>query len=140
MATIAVHLGDDPEIERFLAERIYEYNAAATGYNDAEPFTAVQKDAAGAVKAGISGYTWGACCFVSCLWVSKSLRRKGLGSELLAAVERHAREKRCRLVLVATHSFQAPQFYACRGYERLAHVNDHPSGHSSIFCAKRLTR
>ena len=140
MATIALHLGDAPEIERFLAERIYEYNSAATGYNDAELFNAVQRDGAGAVEAGISGYTWGGCCFVSYLWVSKSLRGKGLGSELLAAVERHAREKRCRLVLLASHSFQAPEFYARRGYERVAQVNDHPPGHSSIFYAKRLAR
>ena len=138
MATIAVHRGDAPEIERFLAERIYEYNAAATGYDDAESFTAVQKDRAGALEAGISGYTWGGCCFVSLLWVSKPLRGKGLGSELLAAVERHAREKRCRLVLLASHSFQAPEFYARRGYERVAQVRDHPVGYSSAFYAKRL--
>ena len=138
MAMIAVYRGDAPEIEAFLAQRIYEYNAAATGYNDAESFTAVQKDAAGAVEAGISGYTWGGCCYISYLWVSKPLRGKGLGSELLGAVERHAREKRCVLVLVSSHSFQAPEFYAHKGYERVARVIDHPVGHSSIFYTKRL--
>ena len=138
MATMTVQRGEAPEIERFLAERIYEYNAAATGYNDGESFTAVQEDGAGAVQAGISGYTWGGCCYISYLWVSISLRGKGLGSELLAAVERHAREQRCRLVLVASHSFQAPEFYARRGYERVARVSDHPVGYSSIVYAKRL--
>ena len=61
---IAIRAGDAPEVEAFLAERIYEYNAAATGYHDAESFTAVQ-DNDGTVEAGISGYTWGACCYVS---------------------------------------------------------------------------
>ena len=138
MATMTVQRGDAPEIERFLAERIYEYNAAATGYNDGESFTAVQEDGAGGVQAGISGYTWGGCCYISYLWVSSSLRGKGLGSELLAAVESHAREQRCRLVLIASHSFQAPGFYARRGYERVARVSDHPVGYSSMFYAKRL--
>jgi GNAT superfamily N-acetyltransferase len=138
MATIAVHCGDAPEIEAFLAQRIYEYNAAATGYDDAESFTAVQKGGAGAVEAGISGYTWGGCCYVSYLWVSKALRGKGLGSELLGAVERHALAKRCVVVILSSHSFQAPEFYARRGYERVAGVNDHPVGHSSIFYTKRL--
>jgi len=135
---IAVRVGDAPQIEAFLAERIYAYNAAATGYHDAESFTAVQEDGSGAIKAGISGYTWGGCCFVSYLWVAASSRGKGLGSDLLGTVERHAREKRCRLVLVSSHSFQAPGFYARKGYEPMAHINDHPVGHSSNFYTKRL--
>lgn len=30
MATIAVQVGEAPELEAFLAQRIYEYNASAT--------------------------------------------------------------------------------------------------------------
>jgi len=135
---IALRVGDAPRIEAFLAERIYEYNAAATGYHDAESFTAVQEGGSGAIEAGISGYTWGGCCFISYLWVAASSRGKGLGSELLAAVERHARDKRCCLVLVSSHSFQAPEFYARKGYAPMAHIDDHPVGHSSSFYTKRL--
>lgn len=138
MATIAVHADDARDIERLLAERIYEYNAAATGYRGAKFFAAVHEDGSAALAAGISGYTWGGCCFVSYLWVSAFSRGKGLGSELLQAVERHAREEGCRLVLLSTHSFQAPEFYARQGYEPVARVNDHPVGHASIFYAKRL--
>lgn len=137
MKPITIHAGDAPGIEAFLEERIYEYNAAVTGYRDAEPFFAFEENA-GTIAAGISGYTWGGCCYVSYLWVSASSRGKGLGSELLSAVERHAREKRCRLVLVSSHSFQAPEFYARRGYLRVAHVDDHPVGHSSSVYRKRL--
>jgi len=135
---IAVRVGDAPRIEAFLAGRIYEYNAAATGYHDAESFAAVQEDGSGTMQAGISGYTWGGCCFISYLWVAAASRGKGLGSELLAAVERHAREKRCRLVLVPSHSFQAPEFYARKGYAPMARIDDHPVGHSSHFYTKRL--
>jgi GNAT superfamily N-acetyltransferase len=138
MRPIAVRAGDAPEIEAFLAERIYEHNAAATGYRDAESFTAVRESAPGTIEAGVSGYTWGGCCFVSYLWVAERWRGKGLGSELLGAVERHAREKHCRVVLVSSHSFQAPQFYARRSYERVARIDDHPVGHSSSFYVKRL--
>ena len=138
MATIAVRVGDAPELETFLAERIYEYNAAATGYRDAEFFTAAQASDSGVLQAGICGYTWGGCCFVSYLWVSESFRGKGLGSELLKAVEAHAREKRCRVVILSSHSFQAPQFYARLGYREAARVHDHPVGHANIFYAKRL--
>lgn len=138
MKPIEVRAGDAPEIERFLADRIHQHNAAATGYHDAQSFSAVRENAAGALAAGISGYTWGGCCYITYLWVSESSRRQGLGSELLAAVELHARDKRCRLVLLSSHSFQAPQFYARRGYRALARIDDHPVGHASIFYAKRL--
>ena len=104
MATIAVRVGDAPAFEAFLAQRIYEFNAAATGYHDAELFTAAHESEYGTVEAGICGYTWGGCCFVSYLWVSEACRRKGLGSELLRAVENHALGKRCLLVLVSSHS------------------------------------
>lgn len=138
MATIAMQVGDGPEVEAFLAQRIYEYNVAATGYDNAESFTAALRDEHGAVEAGVCGYTWGGCCYVSYLWVAESSRHKGLGSELLDAVERHAREKGCRLVLLWTHSFQAPAFYVGRGYQLTGRVADHPVGYSSGVYVKRL--
>jgi hypothetical protein len=43
MTQIPVQVGDAPQVEAFLAERIYEYNAAATGYHDAQSFSALRK-------------------------------------------------------------------------------------------------
>jgi ribosomal protein S18 acetylase RimI-like enzyme len=135
---IALHTGDAPEIEAFLAERIYEFNSNATGYFDGESFSGAQRDAAGAIRAGIYGYTWGGCCYVSYLWVDESGRRHGLGRALLLAAEEHARLRRCTVLFVATHSFQAPGFYERMGYERQSFVRDHPVGHSSGIYAKHL--
>jgi len=52
MKLIAVHGGDAADIEAFLADRIHEYNAAATGYHDAASFAAVQEN-----RAGVSATT-----------------------------------------------------------------------------------
>src|SRR5262247_3303365 len=128
MASITVRTADVPEVEAFLAARIYEHNAGATGYHDGESFAAVQRSETGDIEAGISGYTWGGCCHVTFLWVSQAQRGKGIGSELLRAVEQHAAAKRCTLVIVSSHSFQAPEFYARRGYAPVARVDDHPVG------------
>lgn len=135
---IRVRSGDAPELEALLAQRIYEYNAAATGYHDAESFSAARTNDSGAVEAGMCGYTWGGCCYLSYLWVAETSRGRGLGTQLLDAVERHAREKHCSLVLLSSHSFQAPDFYARRGYAQVARVEDHPVGHSNIFYVKRI--
>jgi ribosomal protein S18 acetylase RimI-like enzyme len=130
---------ESPEVEAFLAERIYEYNAKATGYFDGKSFSATRRDESGAIRAGVSGYTWGGCCYVSYLWVDESQRCDGVGAGLLGAVERHAESKDCRLVLLATHNFQAPGFYERMGYEKQAVVKDHPIGYSNIVFAKRLS-
>jgi GNAT superfamily N-acetyltransferase len=140
MDTITIRTGNTPDVDEFLAGRVHEYNARATGYRDAEAYSAVCRDAAGEIVAGVNGFTWGGCCFVSYLWVTETLRGRGMGSDLLRAVERHARSKHCRLVLLSTHDFQAPEFYARLGYERVAQIEDYPVAHVDMFFAKRLDR
>lgn len=135
---IVLLAGDAPEVEAFLAERIYEFNSKASGYFDGETFSGTRRDDSGVIQAGISGYTWGGCCYVSYLWVEESERGHGLGTALLSAAEEYARRRRCAVVLVATHSFQAPGFYERMGYERQTVVRDHPVGYSSSVYAKRL--
>jgi ribosomal protein S18 acetylase RimI-like enzyme len=137
---IVVHAGDVPEIEAFLSARIYEFNSNATGYFDGESFSSTQRNDSGAIQAGMYGYTWGGCCYISYLWVDAANRLHGLGRALLLAAEEHARLRRCAVVFVATHSFQAPGFYERMGYERQSVVRDHPVGHASSVYAKRLQR
>lgn len=138
LSPITLRVGEAPEIEAFLAERIYEFNAKATGCSDGESFSATQRDESGVIRAGISGYTWGGCCYVSYLWVEERERGRGLGAALLRAAEEHARAKNCVVLFVSSHSFQSPCFYERKGYERQAVVHDHPVGHTNIFFAKRL--
>jgi ribosomal protein S18 acetylase RimI-like enzyme len=126
------------DIEAFLAAKVYEYNARATGYFDGKSFSAIRRDSSGAIRAGISGYTWGGCCYISYLWVDESMRGRGIGTTLVNAAEKHAASRGARRMLLATHSFQAPAFYQKLGYEQEAVVRDHPSGHANFFFAKPL--
>ena len=130
---IVVRTGDAPEIEHFLAERIYEFNSKATGYFDGDHFSLTQRDKADVIRAGLYGYTWGGCAYVSYLWVDESERGRGLGTALLVAAEEHAKRKGCSVVFLATHSFQAPGFYARMGYEQQSVLHDHPVGHTSLI-------
>jgi GNAT superfamily N-acetyltransferase len=132
--------GDCREVENFLADRIYEFNSRKTGYFDGENFSATQRDESGTVLAGICGYTWGGCCFVVYLWVAEEHRGKGLGTAMLRVAEENATARGCSVVLLSSHSFQAPGFYRRRGYEEKASIEDHPVGHSNIFYAKRLVQ
>ena len=138
LTTIDIHVGEAPDVRAFLDERIYEYNAQAIGCRDGEDFHCTLRDESGGIRAGIFGYTWAGCCYVSHLWVDAARRGRGLGAALLVAAEAHARARRCRVVFVDTHSFQAPGFYEHMGYAGKAVVMDHPVGHTSTTFAKRL--
>jgi GNAT superfamily N-acetyltransferase len=135
---VSILVGDAPEIQAYLAERIYEFNSKATGYFDGEDFSATQRDESNAIRAGIYGYTWGGCCYVSYLWVDEAERGRGIGTALLVAAEEHAKARGCKLVLLSTHSFQAPAFYERLGYKQQAVMRDHPVGHASLYYAKPL--
>jgi len=135
---ISLRVGDAAEVEACLAERISEFNSAATGCFDAESFSATQRDESGVIRAGITGYTWGGCSYVSYLWVEEHERGHGLGAALLLTAERHARGKGCVVMFLSTHSFQAPAFYERMGYVQRAVVHDHPVGHSNVYLEKRL--
>lgn len=134
-----VRMGDAPEIQAFLDDRIYEFNSNATGYFDGESFSSVRRDEAGVIRAGVYGYTWGGCAYVSYLWVDESERGHGIGTALLAAAEAHAKTRGCSVIFLATHSFQAPGFYERMGYEQQSVLQDHPVGHASFIFAKRLS-
>ena len=137
---IVLIVDDDADIVAFLAERIYEFNAAAIDCFDGLTFAATTRDADGRICAGISGHTWAGCCTLEYLWVEASRRGLGLGAALLECAEAHAETKGCTIVVVATHSFQAPGFYERHGYTRVATVEDQPVGHAHHWYVKHLPR
>jgi GNAT superfamily N-acetyltransferase len=129
------------EGDRDLAERldteIYAFNADATGLRDGRLLTLKATDD-GVLVAGLSGWTWGACGFVDALWVEAAFRGRGLGTSLMDTAEQQMVLRGCRQVVLSTHSFQAPDFYARRGYTRVADVPDYPTGYAWLLFTKPL--
>ncbi len=128
----------DPRDVHELDERLYEFNQAATGITDGALLTILERDADGQLVAGLHGWTWGDTCEIRLLWIAEPLRRRGLGSRLLAAAETEARRRGARQVVLSTQTFQAPEFYRRHGYETLFVLDGHPSPHAQHFLRKRL--
>lgn len=126
------------EIDSILADRIYRFNARATGYFDGRLLAGTIQDGSGEIVAGISGYTWGGCCEITNLWVHEQQRGQGLGSALVRAAESEATTHGCEQVVLMTHSFQAPEFYQRLGYERKYAIEGRPRGYADIVYVKRL--
>ena len=122
----------------FLEEQINEYNFATTGYRDGRYLAIFVRDSGGAIRAGLSGHTWGGCAEVKFLWVRESERRSGLGTALLRAAEREAKARGCTQIVLGTHSFQAPAFYAKHGYTVCGEAPDYPNGYTQIHLRKAL--
>lgn len=127
-----------PDDVRFLEDRLYEFNVAATGITDGVLLAIFVRAQDGAMLAGLCGHTWGRTCEIRQLWIEEALRGQGLGSALMEAAETEARRRGCRQILLTTHSFQAPGFYRKRGFELVTSVEDYPEGHQHLLFRKRL--
>jgi GNAT superfamily N-acetyltransferase len=123
---------------QYLEDRLYEFNSAATGIADGEWLAIFAKDNGDQIIGGICGNTWGGCAEIRQFWVDENHRNQGLGTQLLSAAEAEARRRGCRQIILMTFSFQAPAFYAKRGFELVALVDDHPRGHKNMLLRKRL--
>lgn len=141
--TTVIPCRDDAECEKlgaFLADRIYEFNANATGYFDGMLLGGCIRNDADETIAGFNGHTWGGCCELSHVWVDERYRGQGLGAALLRSAEAEAVARGCVQVVLATHSFQAPGFYERLGYERKYVIEGRPKGYADIIFVKALGR
>jgi len=122
-----------------LDDRIYAFNAATTGIDDGQSLALSVRDEAGRAIAAAVGHTWGGTCELKTVWVDEPLRRSGIGRALLLRAIAEAEARGCRQLLLATHSFQAPGFYAKLGFRELFRLNDYPRGHAEIWLLRELT-
>jgi len=127
-----------PSEVQYLEDRLYEFNSVTTGITDGEWLAILVRDDDNRIVAGICGNTWGGCAEIRQFWVDEARRKQGLGTRLLGAAEQEARRRGCLQMVLMTFSFQAPAFYAKRGFDVVTAVEDHPHGHKNLLLRKRL--
>ncbi|EAF2181017.1 GNAT family N-acetyltransferase [Listeria monocytogenes] len=76
---------------------------------------------------------------VSLLSVDQNTQGSGVGSELMAQIERYGRANNCHHISLTTFSYQAPEFYEKCGFTELGRVKDFPiKGEEKFFFIKYL--
>lgn len=138
--SITLRVEDDPRPGDVasLNDRLYAHNAAVTGRHDGRWLSIFVRDDAGEIIAGLHGWTWAQTGFVQTLWVREDLRGRGVGAQLLAAVEAEAIRRGCVEMHLDTHSYQAPDFYRHRGYDVIGELPGWPRQTTRIFLRKLL--
>jgi GNAT superfamily N-acetyltransferase len=87
---------------------------------------------------GIYGEIYWGWLNILAIWVTPQLRRRGLGTQLLARAEGEAWAKGCHGAYLDTFTFQNVALYSRAGYEIFGTLEQFPSGHSRHFLRKPL--
>ena len=138
---LAFCLTDTPDVAdvKLIEDRLDAFNAEHAPPTDRQPLCVFVRSDKGVTLGGVTGYTEQQWLYLDCFWLPDELRaRSGVGSHILVIAENEARRRGCGHVRLYTYSFQAPHFYAARGYERFGELVGFPPGHSQIWLKKTL--
>ena len=118
------------ELLEFNRNKIENYGYSRFGYK--------YVNASDSIIAGIDCQVGGGWLYIVSLWVAKSERGKGMGSELLYSAERKGIEKGCHGAYLYTYSFQSPNFYEKYGYVIFGKLENFCGDEEKLFLKKRL--
>ena len=125
-----------------ISKGINEFNAdflADDGcFDSGFRFTITAKNEHGELIGGLQASIVWSYCVLELMWLSKAARGKGLGSELIAELEKFAKAKKLSQLRTETLDFQAKPFYQKQGFEVYGELQDTPKGHTTYFLVKRL--
>jgi|HubBroStandDraft_1064217.scaffolds.fasta_scaffold54837_2 GNAT superfamily N-acetyltransferase len=125
-----------PETRATLAREINAFNSRTFPYAS-ERFAFLAHNASGTLQAGVMGAMSWSWLFIEAVWVSDTLRGRGVGRQLMAKAEAHASAHGCHSVWLDT--FQAREFYLALDYEPFGVLDDYPAGQTRTFMRKRLS-
>ena len=100
-----------------LGDGIQAYATLKKNQPKIEFFAFFVRDENNNIMGGCNGSMYYGCHYIDNLWVDQKLRGKKIGTELMKAAERLAREKGCLFSTVNTMDWEALGFYKKLGYE-----------------------
>jgi ribosomal protein S18 acetylase RimI-like enzyme len=130
---IVIRGTERPQDADELRRALHAFNEERTGYHDGTALTCYLRDGNGHLIAGLDGFTWGGYGRIEYLWVEESHRGSGLGRRLVEAAAAEARLRDCATLVLDTHTFQAPGFYAALGFVEVGRTTGTPRGYDQVL-------
>lgn len=128
----------EKEDEEIIFQGLLEYNLSKIEDKNPKDLGVFLLNENGEKIAGLVGNTHGNWLFIKYLWVSKELRGKNIGSQILKQAEKTARTRGCKYVFLDTFSFQAPAFYGKYGYKEVFVLENYPISGKRHYLTKML--
>lgn len=125
-------------LKKQLGHQLDIYNKSQMGFIDWKDLGVEARDPKRKLIGGLVGGTYWGWLQVFELWVDKSYRDQGLGTELLHKAEVIAKKRGCRYIQLDTFSFQAPGFYKKLGFKEFGVLKPFPKGHARHYLYKRI--
>lgn len=104
----------------------------------AMPLTVVATAPDGSFLGGCVSETYWDWLVVDVLAVEETARGRGLGTQLVDAVENEARRRGCMRAHTTAYEFQGLGFWVNRGYRIVGELADFPPGHDSHWLRRDL--
>jgi GNAT superfamily N-acetyltransferase len=120
-----------------LGQHLSEHHRWATGGEFRQLFVSLCNPA-GEVCGGILAYTHGVWLDIEFVWVAEPLRRRGYGTQMLAAAEAEAQARGCRRANLDTGASPAAGFFLARGYRPCGELADYRERRSRYWLHKDL--
>ena len=132
---------DSERIEKLVYDYYYSLVPKVFDIEGEETVCKKIVDNDGNIIAGCTGYIypWGAM-YIDDMWVDEKYRRQELGSNVLQAVEKVAKERGCYVIMLGTWDFQAKPYYLKHGYTVFSVKKDCPKGHEDYDLFKWLDK
>ena len=122
-----------------IREGMRRYNLQFVPDETYDDVTFLLRNPAGDLRGAALGETGRGWLNLGVIWVDHCIRGKGLGKQLLEAIEAEAIRRGCHAAFLDTFSYQAKPFYEKSGYEVFGRLPDYPRGHTRFFMMKQLT-
>lgn len=128
-------LPSSPSDSGYIHQRLREYNARYMRETGDFSFHIEEN---GEILGGIVADGLGDSVEIEFLYVGENRRGQGLGRRLMAYVERLAKEKGFKRILLNTYSFQAPDFHKKLGYTEVLKLSPAFDGFTQSYFLKNL--
>ena len=130
---------EDKDTAKAILDLLIDYNAPWFGQSPPSDIVQIAAhDADGKLIGGLLGEIRVWWLHVSILVCAQNQRKSGLGTALMAAAERIAREQDCQGIWLDTFDFQAPGFYERLGFRRCGTIEKFYNGQDRHIYEKRL--